>query len=82
VSAGLPERSHRLYATTVAYIDCGVAGITRLVRTYCSTYFRVLLDRVESLLHLCRIRWHQLDKSYFHLHDTAGFAMTPSRGSQ
>jgi hypothetical protein len=31
VSAGLPERSHRLYATMVAYIDCGVAGITRLV---------------------------------------------------
>ncbi|HZC94013.1 MAG TPA: hypothetical protein VE400_25790 [Mycobacterium sp.] len=33
MSAGLPERSHRLHATMVAYIDCGVAGITRLVRT-------------------------------------------------
>jgi len=33
VSAGLPERSHRRYATMVAYIDCGVAGITRLVGT-------------------------------------------------
>ena len=56
MSARLPERTHRLYATTVAYIDCGVAGITQLVRTYCSTYFRVLLHHVESLLHLHRIR--------------------------
>ncbi|MGB6761498.1 MAG: hypothetical protein WBE66_03205 [Mycobacterium sp.] len=33
MSAGLPERRHRLYPTMVAYIGCGVAGITRLVRT-------------------------------------------------